>query len=134
MKISRLVIALKSAVSEIRHMGRPRQVEKIRFEKKPVDSDTVRGVLAFIVAYIFLFFASFLAISVLDGRSIETTFSAIAACINNIGPGLGEVGPAENFAFFSPASKIILSLDMLLGRLEIFPLIFLFSPSVWLEK
>lgn len=134
MKISRLVIALKSAVSEIRHMGRPRQVEKIRFEKKPVDSDTVRGVLAFIVAYIFLFFASFLAVSVLDGRSIETTFSAIAACINNIGPGLGEVGPAENFAFFSPASKIILSLDMLLGRLEIFPIVMLFSPSVWREK
>ena len=134
MKISRLVIALKSAVSEIRHMGRPRQVEKIRFEKKPVDSDTVRGVLAFIIAYIFLFFASFLAVSVLDGRSIETTFSAIAACINNIGPGLGEVGPAENFAFFSPASKIILSLDMLLGRLEIFPIVMLFSPSVWREK
>lgn len=134
MKISRLVIALKSAISEIRHMGRPRQIEKIRFEKKPVDSDTVRGVLAFIVAYIFLFFASFLAVSVLDGRSIETTFSAIAACINNIGPGLGEVGPAENFAFFSPASKIILSLDMLLGRLEIFPIVMLFSPSVWREK
>jgi len=133
-KVSRLVIALKSAVSEIRHMGRPRQVEKIRFEKKPVDNDTVRGVLAFIVSYIFLFFASFLAVSVLDGKSIETTFSAIAACINNIGPGLGEVGPAQNFAFFSPLSKIILSLDMLLGRLEIFPIVMLFSPSVWREK
>ena len=134
MKISRLVIALKSAVSEIRHMGRPRQIQKIRFERKPVDSDTVRGVLAFIVAYIFLFFSSFLAIAIIDGKSIETTFSAIAACINNIGPGLGEVGPAANFAFFSPISKIILSLDMLLGRLEIFPIIMLFSPSVWREK
>lgn len=133
-KVSRLVIALKSAVSEIRHMGKPRQVEKIRFEKKPVDSDTVRGVLAFIVAYIFLFFASFLAIALIDGRSIETTFSSVAACINNIGPGFEEVGPTANFAFYSPVSKIILSLDMLLGRLEIFPIIMLFSPSAWREK
>ena len=133
-KVSRLVIALKSAVSEIRHMGKPRQVEKIRFEKKPVDSDTVRGVLAFIVAYIFLFFTSFLAIALIDGRSIETTFSSVAACINNIGPGFEEVGPTANFAFYSPVSKIILSLDMLLGRLEIFPIIMLFSPSVWREK
>ena len=134
MKISRLVIALKSAVSEIRHMGRPRQVERIRFEKKPVDSDTVRGVLAFIVAYIFLFFGSFLAITIADGTSIETTFSSVAACINNIGPGFEEVGPSANFAFYSAFSKIILSLDMLLGRLEIFPIIMLFSPSVWREK
>ena len=134
MKVSRLVIALKNAISEIRHMGRPRQVERVRFERKPVDSDTIRGVVAFIVSYIFLFFASFLAIAIIDGKSIETTFSAVAACINNIGPGLGEVGPAENFAFFSPLSKIILSLDMLLGRLEIFPIVMLFSPSVWREK
>lgn len=133
-KISRLVIALKSAVSEIRHMGRPRQVERIRFEKKPVDSDTVRGVLAFIVAYIFLFFGSFLAITLVDGTSIETTFSSVAACINNIGPGFEKVGPSANFAFYSAFSKIILSLDMLLGRLEIFPIIMLFSPSVWREK
>ena len=133
-KVSRLVIALKSAVSEIRHMGKPRQVEKIRFEKKPVDSDTVRGVLAFIVSYIFLFFCSFLAIALADGASIETTFSSVAACINNIGPGFEEVGPTANFAFYSPVSKIILSLDMLLGRLEIFPIIMLFSPSVWREK
>ena len=133
-KISRLVIALKSAVSEIRHMGRPRQVEKIRFEKKPVDRDTVRGVFAFIVSYIFLFFGSFLAIAIADGTSIETTFSSVAACINNIGPGFEKVGPSANFAFYSPISKLILSLDMLLGRLEIFPIVMLFSPSVWREK
>jgi len=133
-KVSRLVIALKSAVAEIRHMGRPRQIQKIRFERKPIEKDTVSSVLAFLVAYVFLFFTSFVIISMLDGRTIETTFSSVAACMNNIGPGLGDAGPMANFAFYSPLSKIILSLDMLLGRLEIFPIIMLFSPSVWREK
>ena len=134
MKVSRLVISLKSAVAEIKHMGRPRQVSRIRFEGKPVEKDTVNGVLAFIVSYIFIFFASFLIISVVDGKTIETSFSSVTACINNIGPGFGDVGPASNFAFYSPISKIVLALDMLLGRLEIFPIIMLFSPSVWTEK
>ncbi len=134
MKISRLVIALKSAVAEMRHMGRPRQVQKIRFEGKAVDNDTIKGVFAYTVSYIFIFFASFLIIAIADGRTIETTVSSVAACINNIGPGLGDAGPMANFAFFSPLSKIVLSLDMLLGRLEIFPILMLFSPTVWREK
>ncbi len=133
-KVSRLVIAFKSAVAEIKHMGRPRQVSRIRFEGKPVEKDTINGVLAFIVSYIFIFFSSFLIISVIDGKTIETTFSSVAACLNNIGPGLGDVGPTANFAFYSPISKLILAFDMLLGRLEIFPIIMLFTPSVWTEK
>ena len=133
-KISRLVIALKSAVAEIKHMGRPRQISRIRFEGKHVEKDTVSGVLAYIVSYIFIFFGSFLIISVIDGKTIETTFSSVSACINNIGPGLGDAGPMANFAFYSPISKIILAFDMLLGRLEIFPIIMLFSRSVWTEK
>ena len=133
-KVSRIVIAFKSTWSEIRHMINPRRVKKIMFEKKSVDSDTVRGVFAYMVAYVLIFFASFLAIAVLDGKSIETTFSAVAACINNIGPGLGEVGPTGNFADFTYVSKIILSLDMLLGRLEIFPILLLFYPTVWKDK
>ncbi len=134
MKVSRLVIALKSAIAEIRHMGRPRQVQKIRFEGKSVDSDTLGGIFAYMIAYVFIFFGSFLIIALVDGRTIETTFSSVAACINNIGPGLGDAGPMSNFAFYSPVSKIILSLDMLLGRLELFPIIMLFTPSVWREK
>ena len=133
-KVSRLAIALKSAVAEIKHMGRPRQISRIRFEGKPVEKDTVSGVLAYIVSYIFIFFGSFLIISLIDGKTIETTFSSVTACINNIGPGLGDAGPMANFAFYSPISKVILALDMLLGRLEIFPIIMLFSPSVWREK
>ena len=133
-KVSRLIITVKGTWAEIRRMIRPREVKKVLFEKKAVENDTVKGTFAFIVAYCFIFFASFLLITLLDGHDVETSFSSVAACLNNIGPGLGDVGPSSNFAFFSPLSKIVLSLDMLLGRLEIFPLIFLFSPSVWLEK
>ena len=133
-KISRLVIALKSTVAEVRHMIHPRRVKAVRFEGRTVDNDTRRGVFAFMITYVFIFFGSFLLVAMFDGRSIETTFSAVTACINNIGPGLDDVGPMSNFASLSYASKIVLSLDMLFGRLELFPMLLLFSPSVWLEK
>lgn len=133
-KVSRLVIALKSTMAEVGHMIHPRRVKAVRFEGKTVDKDTQRGVFAFIIAYAFIFFGSFLLVAIFDGRSIETTFSAVAACINNIGPGFGDVGPASSYASLSYASKIVLSLDMLFGRLELFPMLLLFSPSVWFEK
>lgn len=133
-KISRIVIAFKSTWSEIRHMIHPRRVKKIFFEKKSVDNDTVRGVFAYMVAYVLIFFASFVVVAICDGMDIESTFSAVAACINNIGPGFGEVGPAGNFAGLTAVSKIVLVLDMLLGRLEIFPILLLFYPTVWKEK
>ncbi len=133
-KVSRLVISVKSTWAEIRHMTNPRQIKKVRFEKKSVDSDTVRGVFAYMVAYILIFFISFLAIAIADGQSIETSFSSVATCLNNIGPGLDAAGPMSNFAFYSPVSKIVLTLDMLLGRLELFPILLLFSPSTWKEK
>ena len=133
-KVSRIVIAFKSTWSEIRHMIHPRRVKKIMFENKSVDSDTVRGVFAYMVAYVLIFFASFIVVAVFDGRSIETSFSAVTACINNIGPGFGDVGPTGNFLGFSYVSKIVLILDMLLGRLEIFPILLLFYPTVWKDK
>ena len=133
-KISRLVIMIKGALAEIGHMIRPRQVKKITFERKSIGDDTVKGTYAYIVAYVVVFFASFLLVSAFDGQSIETSFSAIVACINNIGPGFDQVGATSNYAFLSPMSKIVLAFDMLLGRLEIFPILLLFSPSVWLEK
>lgn len=133
-KISRIVIAAKSAWADIKHMIHPRQVQKVRFEKKPVDGDTIKGIYAYVIVYAFIFFASFLLIAIIDGQTIETTFSSVSSCLNNIGPAFGAAGPMSNFAFYSPISKIILSLDMLLGRLEIFPIVMLFSPSVWREK
>ena len=133
-KVSRIVIAFKSTWHEIRRMINPRRVKKVIFEKKSVDQDTVRGVFAYMVAYVLIFFASFVVLAVFDGKTIETTFSAVTACINNIGPGLGDVGPTGNFVDFSYVSKIVLILDMLLGRLEIFPILLLFYPTVWKEK
>ena len=133
-KVSRIVIAAKSAFAEIVHMVRPRQVQKVRFEKKAVDSETIKGIYAYAIVYAFIFFASFLIIAICDGQTIETTVSSVSACLNNIGPALGEAGPVSNYAFYSAVSKIVLSFDMLLGRLEIFPIIMLFSPSVWRGK
>jgi trk system potassium uptake protein TrkH len=133
-KVSRIVIAAKSAFSEIVHMVRPRQIQKVRFEKKAVDGDTVKGIYAYAIVYAFIFFASFLIIAICDGQTIETTVSSVTSCLNNIGPAFGEAGPMSNYAFYSTISKIVLSLDMLLGRLEIFPIIMLFSPSVWRGK
>ncbi len=136
-KVSRLVIAVKSTWAEIRHMTNPRQIKRVMFEKKAVASDTIRGTFAYMVSYVFIFFLSFLLIALLDGgrdADVETALSSVAACFNNIGPGLGRVGPMGSFAFYSYGSKIILSLNMLLGRLEIFPILLLFAPSVWKEK
>jgi trk system potassium uptake protein TrkH len=133
-KISRIVISVKSTWAEIQHMTNPRQIKKVFFEKKSVDQDTIRGTFAYMVAYMLIFFLSFLAVAVLDGVDIETSFSSVAACINNIGPALGDAGPTSNYAFYSYGSKIVLILDMLLGRLEIFPILLLFSPSTWREK
>ena len=133
-KVGRLVIALKSTVGEIGHMLNPRRIKRVMFERKAIDEDTIKGAFAFLVSYGAIFFASFLLISLFDGQDVETSFSSIAACINNIGPGLGKVGPAANFAIYSPASLLVLSLDMLFGRLEVFPMIMLFSPSVWRGK
>lgn len=133
-KVSRIIIALKSTIADVGHMIHPRRVRATRFEGKTVENDTRRGVFAFIITYSFIFFGSFLAIAIFDGRTIETSISAVASCINNIGPGLGDVGPASNFASLTYMSKIILSFDMLFGRLEIFPMLLLFSPAAWLKR
>ncbi len=133
-KVSRILISIKGAFSEIGHMIAPRRIKKVRFEGKCVDEGTLHGTYAYMVMYAVIFFASFIAVAMLDNRDIETTFSAIATCINNIGPGLGDVGPASSFKTISLLSKLILSLDMLIGRLEIFPILLLFSPNVWKRK
>ena len=93
----------------------------------------MHSVLVFFQVYLFITFLSVLVLT-LDGRDLVTNFTASLACISNIGPGLGAVGPNGNYAFFSDLSKLVLSLEMLLGRLEIFPVLFLFAPSVWKRK
>ena len=130
-KISRIIILLKGAAKELKKMIMPRAVVSVKIEGKTVDNETITGSYAYLVLYFIIFVFSLLAVSLFDSFDMTTNFTAISACFNNIGPGLGEVGPAGNFSGFSNASKIILIFDMLAGRLEIFPVLILFYPSAW---
>ena len=129
-KMSRLVIAFKLFVREINSFMHPRAVKSIRVDGKTADNKTLRSVLIYFVTYAFIFVASLLIISI-EGYDMTTTFTAVLATFNNIGPGLEMVGPTENFAFFSGLSKWVLMFDMLAGRLEIFPMLMLFHPGIW---
>ncbi|MBQ7660790.1 MAG: TrkH family potassium uptake protein [Clostridia bacterium] len=129
-KISRVLILFKRAKEEIQHFINPRTVTRIRLDGKTVDREVIHSTSAFLITYIFIFAASVLLIA-LEGHDTSTCFTAVAATINNIGPGLSMVGPAQNFAFFTPFSKIVLIFNMLVGRLELFPLLLLFSRKVW---
>ena len=130
MKVSRILIAFKGYVREIFTLIHPKQVKKITLDGRTVDREVVRSVNAYISCYILVFTASLLLIT-LDNHDMVTNFTAVAATINNIGPGLSEVGPASNFAGFSGFSKIVLTFNMIAGRLELFPMLVLFSPATW---
>ena len=130
LKISRLIIFAKTAWYNLRRTLHPNAVESIHFEGKRVDDNTVRGTNAYLILYLMIFLCSMLLLS-LEGMDFTTNFTAVLACINNIGPGLSRVGPLSNFGIYSDWSKVLLTLNMLLGRLEIFPILLLFSPVVW---
>ena len=129
-KVSRVVIWLKSIVKQIRISIHPRRVVKLTMNGRPVAHETVRAVNVYMAAYMAVFVVSLLLIS-LDKLDFTTNFTAVAATINNIGPGLARVGPIENFSVYSPFSTLIMALDMLIGRLEIFPMLIFFSPYSW---
>lgn len=129
-KVSRILILLKSIVKEIKIAAHPRSTHKITIDNRIVEHETVRSVNVFIVSYLVILFGSILLIS-LDEYSFTTNVTAVISAINNIGPGLDAVGPTQNFSIYSPFSKIVLSLNMLIGRLEIFPILILFSPYTW---
>lgn len=136
-KVSRIVILFKASLREISNLIHPKQVKKVAIDDKPLDNKAVNSVMTYLTTYVFFFFASLLLISIDQSlfNSAENTFmtnlTAVLACINNIGPGLDFVGPTQNFADFSVMSKLILSFDMLAGRLELFPMLILFTPSTW---
>lgn len=132
-KISRLVILLKSIRREISRMLHPRSMGYITFEGKPVEAEVGHGVLVYLAVYVVLSMFGFLIVSV-DGFDHTTTVTAVLTAMNNVGPGLSLVGPVGNFSIFSDASKLTLSAYMLIGRLEIFPILLLFSPTVWRRK
>ncbi len=133
LKVARGLLLVKSLKRNIKQIVRPRQVLTVRNNGNMVDERIVGNANAYLAAYVLILMLSFLVVS-MDNFSIETNLSAVLSCFNNIGPGLDAVGPMANFSGFSPLSKLVLIFDMLAGRLEIFPMIVLFSRSVWKQK
>lgn len=130
LKVSRLILLLKTFAQEIRKIIHPRAVTVVRLEGKAADIGLIRSTLAYFVMYIIIICASTLLLS-LDEFDFATNLTAELSCFNNIGPGIGMVGPMNNFGFYSPFSKMLLALNMLFGRLELFPMLVLFSPAMW---
>ena len=130
MKVSRLVILFKAVKKELEIIAHPHNIQKVKMDGKVVEHTVLRGVNVFLVAYLMLFASSLLLIS-LDNFDFTTNFTAVTATINNIGPGLNAVGPTQNFAGYSVFSKLIFCIDMLAGRLELFPLLILLSRNTW---
>ena len=129
-KVSRLLILCKTIVKEIRQALHPQVVAPVRMDGKLIPHETVRATNVFLVTYMIIFTFSVLLVS-LDGNELATNFTAVAATLNNIGPGLEMVGPMENFSLFSSPAKLVLIFDMLAGRLELFPILVLFAPDTW---
>ena len=129
-KVIRVQLLAKGMIREIRRTIHPRSVNTVRLDGRTVDDGMISGVLSFFFAYMSVLVVSTLIIS-LDGFSFETNLTAVIATLSNIGPGLGMVGPTGNFSAFSDLSKVVLSLCMLIGRLEIFPMLMLLAPSAW---
>ena len=129
-KVSRILILFKGMSRELRTIIHPRQVKKITIDGKPVDREVTRSVNAYITTFVVIFALSLLAIS-FEEKDLVTNFTAVTATLNNVGPGLGGVGPTSNFADFTVFSKLVFTFDMLAGRLELFPMLILFSPSTY---
>lgn len=133
LKVSRIIIFFKAAKQDLNKMLHSHAITSIRFEGKALDEKTLRGVHNYFNIYMLLFSASVLLAS-LDGFDLVTTFTAVATCFNNVGPGLEIVGPMGSFAGFSDPVKLLLSFDMLAGRLELYPILALFSPRLWRKR
>lgn len=132
-KVSRVVLIVKSIFLELGQVLHPHGVQRMRMDGKTVDSKVLTSIYIFLITYFLIFFLSILVVS-LDGFSFETNFTAVAATLNNIGPGLAGVGPTRNFYAYSHLSKLILIFDMLAGRLELLPMLILFYPRTWTKN
>ena len=131
MKLSRIMILFKSALAELKRISRPRNIVRVQMDGERVADETVRASSQFAVVYMILLLLFSILLS-LDGTDIITSFTASLSCLSNVGPGMSAaIGPAGSFAFFSARSKVILTLAMLLGRLEIYPILLLFLPRTW---
>lgn len=133
MKVSRIIILAKTIAKEVRQILHPKSVNVVKLDGKRVDDASTHGVYVYVICYIVILAASVLLITV-DNFDFTTNFTAVLTTLNNVGPGLARVGPVENFSIFSGFSKLILSLDMLVGRLEILPILMLLAPQTWRKK
>ena len=142
LKVSRVVVLYKGATHEMKRMLHPKQVKKISMDGHIVEHEVVRNTNAYIITYVLIFILSLLLVSLDhtgvaqmatmgENEALVTNFTAVVATINNIGPGLGAVGPAGNFAFYSWFSKLVFIFNMLAGRLELYPILLLFFPKTW---
>lgn len=129
-KISRIIILFQSMIKELQILIHPRQVKKIKVDGRQVEHEIVRSVHVFLICYVLILMISTFLLS-FDGHDLITNFTAASTTLNNVGPGLEMVGPISNFSVFSTSSKIVLIFNMLVGRLEIFPILLLFTPSTW---
>lgn len=133
-KVSRVLITFKYIKSEIKKVIQPRSISNITMDEKLIDDTMTKNISAYLLIYLVVMAVSFILIT-LNEFDIETSLTSVVTCLNNVGPGLGNlVGPTGNFSTFSPFSKLVLTLDMLLGRLEIFPILFLFSPRIFKRR
>ena len=132
-KCGRVLLVMKSLRRSVQQIVHPQKVQVVRVNGQPIEEKVIQNTNAYLAAYAILIVASFLLISV-DGFSITTNLSAVLACFNNIGPGFEAVGPTCNYAAYGTFSKLILALDMLAGRLEIFPILILFSRTTWAHR
>lgn len=132
-KCGRALLMFKSLQRSVRQVVHPQKVQVVRSNGQPIGEKVLRNINAYLAAYVMIVIGSFLAVS-LDGFSVTTNFSAVLACFNNIGPGLEMVGPVGNYGAFSTLSKLVLIMDMLAGRLEIFPILILFSRTTWKHR
>ena len=133
MKVSRIIIWIKETKKELSSLIHPRSVKVMKLDGKTVEHNVVRSANAYFIVYMLIFAGSVLLVS-LNELDFNTTFTAVAATFNNIGPGMGGVGPMSNFSELSVMSKLVLMFDMLAGRLEIFPMLLLFSPGTWRKQ
>ena len=129
-KVSRIIVFVKSAVKEVGSYIHPRSIKRVKVEGRPVEHEAIRSINVYLTTYVLIFVLSVFLIS-LEGKDLVTTFTAVAATINNIGPGLELVGPTASFAHMTDLSKVVLIFDMLAGRLELFPMLILFHPAIW---
>ncbi len=130
-KVVRVGILCKLGCREVRRTFQPRKVQVVRFEGKGVEENRLTQVSVFFFVYVLLVLVGMFLVSLEGLYDLETNFTAVLTCISNVGPGLGHVGPVENFSGYGPFAKVVLSLLMLAGRLELFPILVLFHPSAW---